>query len=78
MKAIGLTRYLPISNPESLVDIELDKPTPTGRDLHVKVEAIAVNPVDTKVRAPTRTKWKRSRACSAGTRRAWSKRSGRT
>jgi NADPH:quinone reductase len=52
MKAIGLTRYLPISNPESLVDIELDKPVPTGRDLLVKVEAIAVNPVDTKVRAP--------------------------
>ncbi|WP_250439811.1 zinc-binding alcohol dehydrogenase family protein [Caballeronia sp. AZ1_KS37] len=52
MKAIGLTRYLPISNPESLIDIELDKPTPTGRDLLVKIEAIAVNPVDTKVRAP--------------------------
>ncbi|WP_244815916.1 zinc-binding alcohol dehydrogenase family protein [Caballeronia sp. Lep1P3] len=52
MKAIGLTRYLPISNPESLVDIELEKPTPSGRDLLVKVEAIAVNPVDTKVRAP--------------------------
>ena len=52
MKAIGLTRYLPISNPESLVDIELDKPVPTGRDLLVKIEAIAVNPVDTKVRAP--------------------------
>ncbi|AET89349.1 NADPH:quinone reductase [Burkholderia sp. SFA1] len=52
MKAIGLTRYLPISNPESLVDIELAKPTPTGRDLLVKIEAIAVNPVDTKVRAP--------------------------
>lgn len=52
MKAIGLTRYLPISNPGSLVDIELDKPTPTGRDLLVKIEAIAVNPVDTKVRAP--------------------------
>lgn len=52
MKAIGLTRYLPISNPESLIDIELDKPAPTGRDLLVKIEAIAVNPVDTKVRAP--------------------------
>ncbi|BBU27656.1 NADPH:quinone reductase [Burkholderia sp. THE68] len=52
MKAIGLTRYLPISHPESLIDIELDRPTPTGRDLLVKIEAIAVNPVDTKVRAP--------------------------
>jgi len=52
MKAIGLTRYLPISNPESLIDVELDKPAPAGRDLLVKIEAIAVNPVDTKVRAP--------------------------
>jgi zinc-binding alcohol dehydrogenase family protein len=52
MKAIGLTRYLPVLNPESLIDIELDKPVPTGRDLLVKIEAIAVNPVDTKVRAP--------------------------
>ncbi|HEY3076339.1 MAG TPA: zinc-binding alcohol dehydrogenase family protein [Burkholderiales bacterium] len=34
----------------SLVDIELPKPTPKGRDLLVKVEAVAVNPVDTKQR----------------------------
>jgi len=52
MKAVALTRYLPIENPESLVDVELDKPTPTGRDLLVSVKSIAVNPVDTKVRAP--------------------------
>lgn len=52
MKAVGLTRYLPIDDPESLVDVELDKPSPTGRDLLVAVRAIAVNPVDTKVRAP--------------------------
>ncbi len=52
MKAIGLTRYLPIDNPKSLEDIELPTPTPAGRDILVKVEAISVNPVDTKVRAP--------------------------
>ncbi|MEO2030474.1 MAG: zinc-binding alcohol dehydrogenase family protein, partial [Planctomycetaceae bacterium] len=52
MKAIALTRYLPIENPEALVDVELDKPTPSGRDLLVAIKAIAVNPVDTKVRAP--------------------------
>ncbi|CAG9174828.1 zinc-binding alcohol dehydrogenase family protein [Cupriavidus pinatubonensis] len=52
MKAIGLTRYLPISDPDSLVDIELETPAASGHDLLVKVEAIAVNPVDTKVRAP--------------------------
>lgn len=51
MKAIGLTQYLPISNPQSLVDIEIDKPEATGHDLLVKVEAIAVNPMDTKVHA---------------------------
>ncbi|AGW94306.1 MULTISPECIES: zinc-binding alcohol dehydrogenase family protein [Cupriavidus] len=52
MKAIGLTQYLPISDPRSLQEVEIDKPTPTGHDLLVKIEAIAVNPVDTKVRAP--------------------------
>jgi len=52
MKAIGLTRYLPISDPQSLVDIEIARPEASGHDLLVKVEAIAVNPVDTKVRAP--------------------------
>ncbi|MBU9169195.1 zinc-binding alcohol dehydrogenase family protein [Burkholderia gladioli] len=52
MKAIGLTRYLPIDDPQSLVDVELPTPAPSGRDLLVKVEAVSVNPVDTKVRAP--------------------------
>lgn len=52
MKAVGLTRYLPIDDPESLIDLELEKPQPTGHDLLVAVKAIAVNPVDTKVRAP--------------------------
>ncbi|TXI86928.1 MULTISPECIES: zinc-binding alcohol dehydrogenase family protein [unclassified Cupriavidus] len=52
MKAIGLTRYLPISDPQSLVDVELPQPVATGHDLLVRIEAIAVNPVDTKVRAP--------------------------
>jgi zinc-binding alcohol dehydrogenase family protein len=35
---------------DSLVDIELPKPEPKGHDLLVKVEAISVNPVDTKQR----------------------------
>jgi len=34
----------------SLVDLELPRPTPAGRDLLVKVEAVSVNPVDTKQR----------------------------
>ncbi|MBD1918999.1 MULTISPECIES: zinc-binding alcohol dehydrogenase family protein [Cyanophyceae] len=52
MKAVALTHYLPISDPESLFDARLPKPSPTGRDLLVRVEAVSVNPVDTKVRAP--------------------------
>lgn len=52
MKAVGLTRYLPISDPGSLTDMELDKPEPKGHDILVEVKAISVNPVDTKVRAP--------------------------
>ncbi len=40
----------------SLADIELPKPAPSGRDLLVKVEAVSVNPVDTKRRAdPAKT-----------------------
>ncbi|WP_139996685.1 zinc-binding alcohol dehydrogenase family protein [Paenibacillus paridis] len=52
MKAIGLHRYLPIEHVESLIDFQMDKPIPTGRDLLVRVQAISVNPVDVKVRAP--------------------------
>ncbi|WNS78006.1 zinc-binding alcohol dehydrogenase family protein [Domibacillus sp. DTU_2020_1001157_1_SI_ALB_TIR_016] len=52
MKAVGLMRYLPIENPESLEDVVIEKPKATGRDILVKVTAISVNPVDTKVRAP--------------------------
>lgn len=52
MKAIGLVRYLPIDDPESLIDIELPRPVAGEHDLLVRVEAISVNPVDTKVRSP--------------------------
>ncbi|MEC4681875.1 MAG: alcohol dehydrogenase catalytic domain-containing protein, partial [Nitrospirota bacterium] len=50
MKAIGFTCCLPISNPDSLQDIELPRPEPKERDLLVRVDAISVNPVDTKIR----------------------------
>jgi NADPH2:quinone reductase len=52
MKAVALTRYLPIDDPASLVDVELPMPEPGEHDLRVRVEAVSVNPVDTKVRAP--------------------------
>ena len=52
MKAVALTRYLPISDPRSFEDVQLPEPVAKGRDLLVAVQAVAVNPVDTKVRAP--------------------------
>jgi zinc-binding alcohol dehydrogenase family protein len=55
MKAVALTQYLPISHPESLFDTTLERPVAAGRDLLVAIKAIAVNPVDTKVRAPKDT-----------------------
>jgi NADPH2:quinone reductase len=50
MRAVGYRHSLPIENADSLLDIEVDKPAPQGRDLQVAVKAISVNPVDTKVR----------------------------
>ncbi|MDM0008879.1 zinc-binding alcohol dehydrogenase family protein [Variovorax sp. J22G73] len=50
MKAIGYYQPLPIDNPESLQDIELPAPAAGARDLLVRVKAVSVNPVDTKVR----------------------------
>ncbi|HYO12641.1 MAG TPA: zinc-binding alcohol dehydrogenase family protein [Thermoanaerobaculia bacterium] len=52
MKAVGLYKYLPIDDPESLIDVDVPRPEPRGRDLLVRVKAVSVNPVDTKVRAP--------------------------
>lgn len=52
MKAVGLHQYLPIDHPDALLDLELPMPQPDARDLLVKIEAISVNPVDCKVRAP--------------------------
>ena len=52
MKAVALTRYLPIDDPQSLQDVELPDPAPGAHDLLVRVEAVSVNPVDTKVRSP--------------------------
>ena len=50
MKAIGFDRPLPIDQPGALKDIELPAPVPGPRDLLVRVKAVSVNPVDTKVR----------------------------
>ena len=50
MKAVGYLQSLPVSHPESLVDLELPVPQPQPGDLLVRVSAVSVNPVDTKVR----------------------------
>ena len=52
MKAVGLYRYLPVDDPHSLLDLEVEAPRAAGRDLLVEVKAVAVNPVDYKSRAP--------------------------
>ena len=51
MRAIAYRQPGPIDRPDALVDIDLPRPAPTGRDLLVAVQAVSVNPVDAKVRA---------------------------
>jgi zinc-binding alcohol dehydrogenase family protein len=58
MKAVAFRRNLPADHPEALEDLELPTPTPGPRDLLVRVLAVSVNPVDTKIR--------RSRVPAAG------------
>ncbi|HZZ48523.1 MAG TPA: zinc-binding alcohol dehydrogenase family protein [Pseudonocardia sp.] len=51
MTAIGYRHSLPISDPDSLIALELPKPQPGPHDLLVRVHAVSVNPVDVKLRA---------------------------
>jgi zinc-binding alcohol dehydrogenase family protein len=50
MRAVGFRKPLDITEKEALLDVELPNPLPSGRDLLVKVKAVSVNPVDTKMR----------------------------
>ncbi len=51
MKAVGYFKPLDIQEPDSLVDVQIDKPELTKpHDLLVQVKAVSVNPVDTKIR----------------------------
>lgn len=50
MKAVAYTDNLPISNPQSLVDITIERPQPDGHDILVEIKAISVNPADAKRR----------------------------
>lgn len=51
MKAVGYRTPGALDRDDALVDIELDMPTPEGRDLRVSVKAVSVNPADAKARA---------------------------
>ena len=51
MKAVAYLKAQSIDETESLLDIELPQPEAKGRDLLVKINAISVNPVDTKIRS---------------------------
>ena len=50
MKAVGITHYRSIEEDGVFLDIDLPKPKPEGQDILVAVQAVSVNPVDTKVR----------------------------
>lgn len=52
MKAVAITHHLPVDDPASFVELSLPRPQPGAQDLLVRVHAVSVNPVDTKVRAP--------------------------
>ncbi|MEI9864287.1 MAG: zinc-binding alcohol dehydrogenase family protein [Limisphaerales bacterium] len=51
MKIVSFHKSLPISDPDSLLDLTAETPKPAPRDLLVEVRAISVNPVDAKIRS---------------------------
>jgi hypothetical protein len=50
MRAVGLYKHLPIEDPQSLVDLDIQQPNrpTTGHDLLVAIKAIPVNTVGRK------------------------------
>lgn len=52
MKAVGIKEYLPVDQDKCFVEGEVETPVASGYDLLVRVKAISVNPVDTKIRSP--------------------------
>ncbi|MFC0338827.1 zinc-binding alcohol dehydrogenase family protein [Kushneria avicenniae] len=51
MKAIATRGASDITASGAFEEIEIERPSPTGEDILVRIEAVSVNPVDTKVRA---------------------------
>lgn len=61
MKAVAYKTPGPIDREDALLDIELATPVAEGRDLLVRINAVSVNPVDTKVRVawpPEGSEWR--------------------
>ncbi len=52
MKAVGYATSPPDRSVDHLVDLDVPAAAPTGRDILVRVEAVSINPVDTKQRGP--------------------------
>ncbi len=50
MRAVAYLKPLPIADEQSLIDVELERPKPSGLDLLVEVKSVSVNPVDVKRR----------------------------
>lgn len=50
MRAVGYYESQEIDVPSALLDLEVPDPVPGPRDLVVRVRAVGVNPVDTKIR----------------------------
>ncbi|ABG42259.1 Alcohol dehydrogenase, zinc-binding protein [Paraglaciecola sp. T6c] len=50
MKAVGFKTPGKITRKDALIDITLDKPVASGRDLLVKIHAVSVNPADSAAR----------------------------
>ena len=50
MKAVGSYKALAVDETEAFLDMEVDMPEVSGRNILVQVKAVSVNPVDTKVR----------------------------
>lgn len=50
MHAVGFFEGLPVDAPKSFIDQKKEIPVPKSKDVLVKVKAVSVNPVDTKLR----------------------------
>lgn len=51
MRAVGFYKYLPLSDANSIFDLEVNLPSLRDNDVLVEVKATSVNPIDTKLRA---------------------------